>query len=340
MRNSLIYIALVVLGIACENNQKNKCAFIPNTKETKISFTYQSLESELAHIKSKTQLESFLDKHPILADNFFYRNQFPSNSVFIEELYHRFTNIYIDTLFMEVKKTFGDGQELKTRFENAFKNVKYYFSTFQPPVVQTIISGLETDMYVSDTVVVIGLDFYIGSEARFKPNMYSYMQRRYNKDFIVPSVLLLMGIDSRLNKIDPNDKTVLAEMIAYGKAYYFAKQMIPCTADSIFIGYTAEEINGAKEYESLIWSRLIEDQVLFSTSHLVKQKYLEERPKTLEIGDKCPGRIGTWVGWQIVKKYMDNHPDVTLSQLMAMSNSSLIFSDSQYKPQFIPLAKK
>ncbi len=41
-------------------------------------------------------------------------------------------------------------------------------------------------------------------------------------------------------------------MIAYGKAYYFAKHMIPCLPDSVFIGYTSDEIKGARENEDLI----------------------------------------------------------------------------------------
>ncbi len=43
------------------------------------------------------------------------------------------------------------------------------------------------------------------------------------------------GIDGGRNKTDPADKTVLADMVAYGKSFYFAKRMLPCVADSVFV---------------------------------------------------------------------------------------------------------
>jgi hypothetical protein len=125
---------------------------------------------------------------------------------------------------------------------------------------------------------------------------------------------------------------MLAEMIGYGKAYYFAKQMTPCSPDSVLIGYTTEELNGSRENESLIWSRLIEDQILFSTNTQDKQKYIIERPKTLEVGERCPGRIGQWVGWRMVQSYHERNPNATLPQIMNVTDAAKMFKDSGYKP--------
>jgi hypothetical protein len=162
--------------------------------------------------------------------------------------------------------------------------------------------------------------------------MYDYLLRQYIKENVVPTVMLLYGIDSKYNRTNPTDKTVLADMITYGKAYYFAKQMVPCTPDSVFIWYTAEEIEGSRKNQDLIWARFIEDQILYSNNHMIKQKYLGERPKTIEVGEKCPGRIAQWVGWEIVKSYMTSHSDVTLPQLMEYQNADKLFKESKYKP--------
>ena len=131
-------------------------------------------------------------------------------------------------------------------FQTAFSNLKYYYPDFTPPKIQTIITGLESDLFVSDSLILIGLDYYLGAQGKYKPNMYDYMLRRYEKNFIVPSVMLLYGIDERYNKTDLNDRTVLSDMITYGKAYHFAKHMLPCVRDSIFIGYTRQEIEWSK----------------------------------------------------------------------------------------------
>ncbi|MBL7852293.1 MAG: gliding motility lipoprotein GldB [Cyclobacteriaceae bacterium] len=333
-----VLLALVgILLLSCSGDEK-KCAFVPDTSALRPQLRFESLEDTLPAITTKADLVQFMTVHPDTRDLFFSRSAYPDDSLFINRLFDRFSNPHIDTLLMETHRVFGDGAALREEFTQAYANLKYYYPDFNPPRIQTLISGLETDLFLTDTSVFIGLDYFLGPGAKYRPNnMYEYMLRRYTKDFIVPSVMLLTGVDSRFNKNNEEDKTVLAEMIAYGKAYYFAKRMIPCVSDTLLMGYSSSELEGSLAYEHLIWSRLVQDQVLFSTSHLVKQRFLAERPKTIEVGENCPGRIAQWVGWRIVEKYMEEHPETTLPQLMAMTDAQRIFRESGYKPQVVKL---
>jgi uncharacterized protein YjaZ len=52
----------------------------------------------------------------------------------------------------------------------------------------------------------------------------------------------------------------------------------------------------------------------------------------LEIDNESPGRIGQWVGWQIVRSFMENNPKVTVQDLIKM-NEKDIFELSKYKPK-------
>jgi len=318
--------------IGC-GEEKEKCAFIPETSDVSIDLKFESLSGLLVNLSSKEQLVKLLDKHQVLRDHLFRRDQYPNDSVFVNELYRRFTNPYIDTLLMEVKRVFGDESNLKSEFTEAFKNLQYYYPEVRVPKIETAISGLDNDMFVSDSLIIVSLDYFLGAGAKYRPQIYEYLLRQYGKENIVPSCMMIYGIDSRFNATNPEDKTVLADMIAYGKSFYFAKQMMPCTPDSVFIWYTAEEMKGARENQDLIWARFIEDKLLYSTSHMMKQKYLGDRPKTVEVGEKCPGRIAQWVGWEIVKKYMETHPDVSLPELMRNENADKIFKESRYKPE-------
>ncbi len=340
---ALFFVSAVFYLAACNSDRTEKCAFVPDTKDVKIDLQWESLEDSLPAIKTKEELTGFLTRHPVIREMFLSRADYPSDTAFINDRFRKFTNPHIDTLLMETHRVFGDASQLKREFTQAFANFKYYYPDFQPPKIQTMITGFERDVYVSDSLVIIGLDYYLGPDAKYKIlNLYDYMKRRYQPGFIVPSVMLLYGIDDRYNRVNPSDRTMLAEMIGYGKAYYFAKQMVPCTPDSVLIGYTSEEINGSRANESLIWSRLIEDQVLFSTSNQDKQKYIIERPKTLEVGEMCPGRIGQWVGWRMIESYHERHPDITLPDIMKMDDVQKMFKDSGYKPQIqqVPGRKK
>lgn len=326
------FFSLIVIFSSCRNSVQEECVYAPNTEGIIVDLQVESLEDELPAITSKQELVDFFSRNTTMRDYFFNRQAYPNDSVFINELYNRFSNPHLDTLLMETKTVFGDGSQLKEELTVAFTNLKSYYPDFQVPHIQTVITGLESDLYLSDSLIIIGLDYYLGKKARFRPNMYDYMLRRYEKDFIVPSIMLLYGIDGHFNETDLSDRTVLADMITYGKAYYFAKRMMPCVPDSIFIGYTAEEMKGARANQDLIWKKLVEDEAFYSTSQQMKQRYITERPKTYEIGDQAPGRMGTWVGWQIVNKYAEKNADLTLPQIMMVKDAKAIFTESKYRP--------
>lgn len=331
----------VVSGILCTviiwmsgcGEEQEKCAYIPDISAVSLSIEFEHLEDSMTYFANKQELVDFLTDNPVMRDQFFRRRDYPDDSVFINQLYKRFNHPGFDTLLMETKRVFGDLSSLKKQFTEAFSNLKFYYPDFTPPKIQTVISGLETDLVVTDTLIIIGLDYYLGKDGKYRPRIYDYLLKRYDPEDIVPSVLLLNGISEQFNSTDLNDKTVLADMVAYGKAFYFAKRMLPCVPDSTLIWYSAEEIRGAAQHQNLIWHRFIEDEVLYSTSHMVRQRFLGDRPKTLEVGEKCPGRIGQWVGWQIVNEYMDIHPSTTLPELMAMSDAKKLFTESKYRPQ-------
>lgn len=334
MRNSLLLAAFLLVSLTrCGGDKKEECAFIPDTEGKKVSIVLEQYQDSLVNVKSKDELVDLLTRQPMIRDYVFRRTEFENDSAFINAVYSRFNSPYMDTFLIETKRVFGDLSGLTSQFEEAFTNIKYYYPQFQPPKIQTVISGFATDLLVTDTLIIISLDYYLGKGAKYRPDIYEYLLRKYDPKDIVPSCLLMFGINARLNKTDLNDKTMLADMITYGKSFYFTKQMLPCVPDSVLISYTAEQVRGSRKNEALIWARFIEDQVLFSTDREMRRNYLDERPITIQVGEKCPGRIGQWMGWQIIQKYMQSHPEVTLQQLMDMRNAQQIFKESHYKPK-------
>jgi hypothetical protein len=321
-----------VIFLASCSSEKDECVFQPDIAD-QVELDFEMFQDSLRNLRSKAALVNLLTRNPTLRDQMFRRDEFPNDSVFINEIYGRLTNPHLDTLFHEVNRVFGDASGLKKEFEDAFSNLRYYYPEIKIPKIQTVITGLlGTDLLVTDSLIVISLDFFLGQDGRYRPKIYDYLLRKYDPNDIVPSCMLIYGISNSINKSQPGDQTVLADMIVYGKAFYFAKNMLPCVAYSVFIWYTPEEISGSRKNENLIWARFIESQVLFSTNNKVKQDYLGERPVTIQVGEKCPGRIGQWVGWRIINNYAETHPDIDLRRLMNTANARQIFKESKYKP--------
>lgn len=324
----LLFIVIIVFVFVACSKKQNECVDAKDPEP--ISLNYESLSDELLGIESKEELIQFLDSNKILRDYFLHRADYPNDSVFLETLYQRFTNPHIDTLLMETEKVFGKEEKLKLDLVEAFGRVKAHYPDFTLPKIQTVVTGFDSDLFISDSLIIIGLDYYLGKGAKYRPNMYDYILQQYTPQNVVPSILLLIGIDTKLNANNPQDKTVLADMMAYGKSFYFAKQMSPCTPDSIFMHYTQAEMEGARKNIDLIWYRFVEDKVVYNTSTQLKQRFLGERPKTIEVGPECPGRIGQWIGWQIVNSYAKNN-NVELVELMQESNAEKIFKESKFR---------
>ena len=110
--------------------------------------------------------------------------------------------------------------------------------------------------------------------------------------------------------------------------------MIPFKSDYKKIGYTPEEISWAKANEAQICSYLVDSELLFSTDNTLPARFLTPAPFSkfyLEIDNESPGRIGQYLGWQIIKAYMEQNKDVYVFEIMHKSSQE-IFDNTKYKP--------
>ena len=221
---------------------------------------------------------------------------------------------------------------------DAFKHIKYYFPQKKLPRVYAYFSGFQAQITVGDDYVGIGLDLFLGSNSRFYPAITKmfphYLSRSFNQENMVPRVVERLA---REDMFPPSDssKTLLSKMIYNGKIMYFMDMILPDVADSTKIGYTTAQLKWCHDFEPKIWGYFLEENLLFESDFPKIQKYLTEAPFTPGLGEKNESapKLAVWAGWQIVRKYMDNHPEVTLQQLMLDPDAQKILNQSKYRPK-------
>jgi hypothetical protein len=130
-------------------------------------------------------------------------------------------------------------------------------------------------------------------------------------------------------------KSLLSKMIYNGKIMYYMDQVFPDMSDTTKIGYTGAQLKWCQQFESNIWAYFLNENLLYETDYLKIQKYLTEAPFTPGLGEKSESapKLAIWTGWQIIRKYMEKHPDTTLPQLMAMTDAQKILNEANYKPK-------
>ncbi|MBU0940186.1 MAG: gliding motility lipoprotein GldB, partial [Bacteroidetes bacterium] len=127
---------------------------------------------------------------------------------------------------------------------------------------------------------------------------------------------------------------LLSSMIYAGKELYMKDLFLPEVAANEKIGYTEDQMIWCKENESYIWRYFIDKQLLYSDDQKLIPRFINPAPFSkfyLEIDNESPGKVGAYIGWQIVNSYMQNN-EVSLQQLLKM-NAQEIFEKSKYKPK-------
>ena len=323
----LVFLSLAVLLAGCNSRPNRE----PDLSTIRVEVKVEPLEEVLFASESVAEVKSFLNRHPYLQQVYF--EGYTQDTLLASRLYEQVRNNELRGFKNQVDSLLGSKQEnLERPMEEAFRHIKYYYPDFQPPRVETIVTGfLGNDLYVSDSLIIIGLEYFGGPKATYRPQVYTYQLRRYQKEYLIPSILFFMS--DRYVRTDPKDRTLLADMIGYGKAFEFVKHCAPQTPDSLILGFGERDLTRTYNSQTQLWAFFVQNKLLYEKGELIKQKYVGERPFTPEIGEEVPGGIGRWLGWRIVSKYLASNPEVMLPELMKNPDARQILQQSGYKGQ-------
>jgi gliding motility-associated lipoprotein GldB len=241
----------------------------------------------------------------------------------------------------DADSVFKDLRPIEKDLSQAFKYISYYYPKTKVPRIISFVSGFEVQTPIGDNYLGFGMDMFLGKNSRFYgaivQNVPRYISRRFSPEYVVPRLTETFAREELFPERD-EDRTLLSKMVQNGKILYFMDQVLdPAVPDSVKIGYTGQQLGWCKAFEGNIWGYFMENELLFNTDYQKIQVYLTEGPFTPGLGEKKESapKLGVWMGWQIVRKYMEENPNITLQQLMAERDSEKILRASGYKPKII-----
>ena len=299
-------------------------------KKSKIEQDVEQIPVELsvdrfdkAFFETKPEdLANLKTKYP-----FFFSNKY-DDKVWIDKLQNKDWR----ALYNEVQKKYANFDKQTTEIEDLFKHIKYYFPETITPKVYTVIAEMDYNskaIYANDKLI-IALELYLGANHKFY-QFPEYLKQNFEERQMMPDIVSSFA----LTKIPPpSDKTLLSSMIYYGKQLYLKDLLLPDYSDAERIGYKPEQITWCQENESYMWRFFIDDNLLFDTDYRLPNRFINLAPFSkfyLEIDNESPGRIGQWVGLQIVRSFME-HNDSSLQDMLKM-DAKQIFEKSKYKPK-------
>ena len=293
-----------------------------DTSTIDVNFSVKRYEVDFYNT-SKENLPDLKRKYP-----YFFPKSF-TDSIAIAKI----NNKDEQQLFKETQKIFTNISGFQAELTALFKHVKFYNPTFSSPDIVTLISNIDynSSIIYADSLLLVSLDMYLGKEHDFYADFPMYIKETYTKEHLIVDVA-----NSIIEKqLPPSfDRSFIGQMIYEGKKMYLLDRYLPTISDKLKIGYSEKKHHWAIENEENIWMYFIERKLLFSTDTKLNRRFLDIAPFSkfyLQNDRQSPGRIGVWLGWQIVKSFMQNN-DVSLQKLLTIDSEDL-FRKSKYKPK-------
>jgi hypothetical protein len=199
-------------------------------------------------------------------------------------------------------------------------------------------NGDYTPDFLGPDFIGISLQFYLGRDFSLYNTEYftntvapAYRSRRFDKKYIISDVMKLITED--IFPDQSKGRPLVEQMIEKGKQWWMLDKFLPEVEDSVKTGYTKQQLAWCKANEGLIWSFVVKNEDLYSISPVTLQTYIGEAPFTQGFSQELsPGNIGQWIGWQIVKKYAENNPNLKPEEVMK-SIPKKILDEAKYKPK-------
>ena len=225
-----------------------------------------------------------------------------------------------------------DTLQFRNELETAFRHYKHYFPAKKVPVIYTCISGFNQSVVTSENLIGVSLDKYMGADSPFyeQLGLPGYKRRNMHPAKIVPDMMYAWAV-TEWPKAD-NANNLLSQMIQEGKILYFLDAMLPNIHDSLKIGFTKKNLDFCLKNEPSMWTFLAEHKQLFTTDRMSIKRYIDDGPFTSSFSDESPARTGVWIGWQIVRSYMKQRPEIKLADLLDNSDFQSILNQSGYQP--------
>ena len=232
----------------------------------------------------------------------------------------------------ETDRLFSNADTIKSEISTAFNRYHKAFPDSVIPAVSTLISGFNYNVVVSDSNLAIGLDMYLGKNCKFYELLAlpKYKVSKMNRTMIVPDAI--RGWLMSNFEMDASQEDLVSFMIYQGKMMYLSQQLLPDKTEWNILGYTEKELSWCADNEARIWSHFIDRKLFFSKDFNDQLIYINDGPFTKGFPEEAPPRIGIWLGFQIVKSYMNKYQNITLPELINDQDAHKIFNSSGYKP--------
>lgn len=197
----------------------------------------------------------------------------------------------------------------------------------------SVIWGRPRSIVFADSVMLIALNHYLGSEHPAYSSLPAY--RRQAKNMKMLPYDIAESMVATAYPYEQTDSSSVINRLVYEGALAEAKmKLVKNSSLNEALGYNNDELQWLADNEREIWRKMLSSHMIFDRSETMADRLVSPSPFTTVISPDAPGRAGRYIGYKIVKSYLDSHSDAQLSDVLSPKfyNRANPLIDAQYNP--------
>lgn len=315
-------LLLLIVGFMLNACSENKLDIDVSSIDLDTKFT--NLDSTFVHSKSNELIRLHHQFEKEITDIYDYQLGYClnigkiSDTAFLRSI-HDFTNDkFIKRVEKRIEEKFSNLESKKINIIEALKHLKFHFPQGKIPKNVVFLNSLfQSNAACTENEIGIGLERYLGANADVikelpEQSFFTWIKEGMDEQFLERDAVCSWIMT---HYVPEKSKDLADGIIQWGKIIYLTEACFPNEPKNKIIRYSIQDYKWAEENELSYWKYLVNEKLLFKNDERDKANMLKEGPFTIGLPEKGPDRLGQYLGWRIVQKFMDKN-DISLEQLI------------------------
>lgn len=326
--------SLLIGLLSCGNNTTT-----PNVEPYSGDVTIVRYDQALRQVDSmdieasKIKLQQ---KYPAMSGLYFDRIAPKEPQALTDFLTNPSTQYFLDTLTTILPSLKQEERKLK----DAYGYWQHYFPLKAVPSVYGLFTNFGYQAFIFEDGdkdgIGLSLEMFLGKDFPYKnidpknPLFSEYITEKYQRKYIPKKVIELM-IDDIIG--DVPGKRLIDHAVHQGKKIAILEKIFPKDDLAYLLEMEEGQAQWCQRNELEIWDYFLNQELLFEANQQQIRSYVYDAPRSKGMPKESPGRTAHYIGYQIVKSYLEK-TNATIQDLVKNSVSvDDILQKSKYKPK-------
>lgn len=221
--------------------------------------------------------------------------------------------------FLNDVDSFAPSQkEIITELIRIFKNAQKEGLNLNYKSFATAIWSRPQSIIFNDSTMFIALNHYLGVNHPAYSTLPHYMLQCKSPENLPYDIV--ESLVASAYPFQATDSTSVINRLVYEGVITLVKmRLVKSSSLDKALGYDRAQLDFLEKNERDIWHKMASSKMIFDKSENTIQRLVSPAPNTSIISSDIPGRAGRYIGYKIVKSFIDNNGKTKLEDLLKPS---------------------